>query len=240
MSIIFAQSLFAPRITLITSRLYLCTPSSIIASPAISPASPATASTPTAAHLPFVTLQKSQDQQQRFLKTYSPNAMPVKKYGVITDNVVVDGSVKEIFDYLADFSTTEEWDPGCISAKRRETTPLAVGDTFDLVTEFKGKQSKMVYKLDEMVQTPNENGQLKIVVSGEGDIVTGVDTILLKPANKENTKTHVDYEANLALKSWRRPFVVFLSSTFNQLGIDAMAGMEKACAARFGTTGADE
>ena len=37
--------------------------------------------------------------------------MPVKHFGVITETRVVDGSVEQVFDFLADFSTTQQWDP---------------------------------------------------------------------------------------------------------------------------------
>lgn len=113
---------------------------------------------------------------------------------------------------------------GVVKASRDQApAPLAVGDTFQLTTVFNGKESEMKYELREMVR-PN-----RIVVVGNGDIARGTDIILLRPADASNTQTVVDYSADLSLKGWRRPFIVFLSSSLDKLGKDAMAGMTKAC-----------
>lgn len=104
---------------------------------------------------------------------------------------------------------------------------MQVGNTFSLTTVFNGNESQMKYKLEEM-ERPH-----RIVVSGYSDIIKGVDTILLRPANEENTKTYVDYTADLTLKGFRRPFIAFISGSLNELGRNAMEGMTKSCAELF-------
>jgi len=145
--------------------------------------------------------------------------MPVVRPGVIVDEAIINGSVEEVFDALADFSLSEQWDPGVVTAQREQEGEIAVGSSFALVTDFKGKQSEMRYEITEL-QRPN-----RIVLRGAGDLVSAVDTMVLSPAG--NGQVKVAYTADLSLKGLMRPFVIFLRSSFNQLGENAMAGMEK-------------
>lgn len=71
--------------------------------------------------------------------------MPVPRAGVIHDQCDVEGTPEVIFEYLATFSNTAEWDPGCLEGKRADSGPLGVGSKFDLVTTFKGSKSNMTY-----------------------------------------------------------------------------------------------
>lgn len=63
-----------------------------------------------------------------------------------------------------------------------------------------------------------------VELQGESDTVSVTDTIRL---SKRGDQTHIDYHVNLSLKSWRRPFIVFLGSALNTLGREAMDGMRK-------------
>eukprot|EP00051_Salpingoeca_urceolata_P032302 m.15155 g.15155 ORF g.15155 m.15155 type:complete len:153 (+) comp4968_c0_seq1:394-852(+) len=147
--------------------------------------------------------------------------MPVKKWGVITDEATVNGTVEQTFDFLADFSTVARWDPGVSKASRLDDGEIKVGSRFSVTTVFNGKESDMIYEVTEL-ERPN-----KIVLSGDGPLVKGIDTIVLSPATDKGDRTHVDYEASLTLKGFYRPFAVFLSSTYNKIGRDAMEGLEK-------------
>lgn len=69
--------------------------------------------------------------------------MPVPKAGVIHDEALVAGTPEQVFDYLAMFSNTSEWDPGCLEGERVGTGPIGVGTKFNLVTTFKGTKSNM-------------------------------------------------------------------------------------------------
>ena len=60
---------------------------------------------------------------------------------------------------------------------------------------------------------------------GESKTVKAVDTIRLSEV--EGGKTKVSYHVDLTLKSWRRPFIVFVSSALDALGKAAMDGMRK-------------
>ena len=45
---------------------------------------------------------------------------------------------RDVFAYLSDFSTTQEWDPGVAEAERLDDGPVAVGTRFRVVAEFMG------------------------------------------------------------------------------------------------------
>ncbi len=55
----------------------------------------------------------------------------------------------EVFAYLSDFSTTEEWDPGVVEAERVGDVPLSEGSEFRLVAEFFGRKTPLTYRIIE-------------------------------------------------------------------------------------------
>ena len=48
-----------------------------------------------------------------------------------------------------------------------------------------------------------------------------------RPPQAGDGKVRIDYTADLTLRGWKRPFVVFLNKSFNKLGRAAMEGLEK-------------
>ena len=53
--------------------------------------------------------------------------------------------VEDVFDYLADFTTTNEWDPGTVSTTR-ESGDGGVGTTYANTSEFLGRRTDLVYE----------------------------------------------------------------------------------------------
>eukprot|EP00730_Choanoeca_flexa_P020200 TRINITY_DN9879_c0_g1_i2.p1 TRINITY_DN9879_c0_g1~~TRINITY_DN9879_c0_g1_i2.p1 ORF type:complete len:208 (+),score=35.04 TRINITY_DN9879_c0_g1_i2:80-703(+) len=151
----------------------------------------------------------------------SPNLnMPVPRPGLIQDEAIVYGDPATVFQYLATFSNTQEWDPGCLEGKRVDSGPLKVGSKFELVTEFKGSKSEMTYEIVKY------NFPEEVVLEGESKSVRVTDTIRVKPA-AEDGKTHVDYQAHIQLKGCSKIFIYFLNSALNDLGKEAMDGLRK-------------
>lgn len=58
----------------------------------------------------------------------------------ITRTIEVPVPVDEAFDYVADFSTTETWDPGIVEGRRVDDGPVGVGSAFDVVADFGGRR----------------------------------------------------------------------------------------------------
>lgn len=70
----------------------------------------------------------------------------------------------------------------------------------------------------------------KLVVYGENDTVTGLDTILFSDVATPGS-TQIDYEAELKLKGVLSLFTWFISSDLHNLAIEARKGLEKSVAA---------
>jgi hypothetical protein len=78
-----------------------------------------------------------------------------------------------------------------------------------------------------MQDLDRESSQKKIVLHGENDMVTALDTIILTP--KSDTLTDVHYRLELSFKGWMRPFVFLIANDLEKLGVDAMDGLTRTC-----------
>ena len=63
---------------------------------------------------------------------------------VIVRTVTVDRPVAEVFAYLSDFTTTEEWDPGTVRTTR-VSGDGGVGTTYHNVSRFLGRETELTY-----------------------------------------------------------------------------------------------
>jgi len=52
------------------------------------------------------------------------------------------------FDFVADFSSTQEWDPGIQAARRLDDRPIGVGSRFELVSRFGSTEQTIVGERD--------------------------------------------------------------------------------------------
>lgn len=77
------------------------------------------------------------------------------------------------------------------------------------------------YKLVKM-DAPNE-----VVLEGESSSVKVVDTIKVAPSPNDANELMVDYTADITLKGWKRPFIIFVKSDLHNLGRAAVQGLEK-------------
>ena len=57
----------------------------------------------------------------------------------VSKSVIVQRPPAEVFDYLADFGNTAEWDPGVAKAAKTSAGDVGLGSTFDLVALFRGR-----------------------------------------------------------------------------------------------------
>ena len=135
---------------------------------------------------------------------------------LVNKTVVLPRQPEEVFDYLADFSTTEEWDPGIVSATRVGDDPVGVGTRFDLISEFMGRQIAVPYEITEY-DRPN-----RFVIVGENARFKGIDTIAVSP---EGDGARVHYTADFRMKGIAKLFEPFLGGVFERLSNKAMDGL---------------
>ncbi len=124
----------------------------------------------------------------------------------------------EMFAYLSDFSSTQEWDPGVIEAERLDDAPVNEGTEFRLLASFLHRQIPLTYRIVEY-DPPNA-----VTFRSESSTVVSLDRITFDPSNGG---TRITYDADLVLKG---PFTLaspLLRVAFKRVGARALAGLRK-------------
>ena len=138
--------------------------------------------------------------------------------------VTSPGSPAEVFDYLADFSSTAEWDPGVSEAWRLTGEPLRVGARFHVVANFLGRGVTLEYRTVE-IDPPR-----RVVLRAETATVVSEDTITVR--GLPGSGTEVTYDARLRLRGALRIADPVLGLLFRRVGDRAKAGLATTLAQR--------
>ncbi len=137
----------------------------------------------------------------------------------ICRTVTTGAPVSAVFAYLADFTSTTDWDPGTVS-----TTLVGgdgtVGTTYQNVSRFLGRETQLTYVVEAYVP-----GSL-IVLRGENGTVVARDTMSFEATHDGGTQ--VTYLADFTFKGAARIAAPFLAPAFKRLGDDAERGMQQA------------
>jgi carbon monoxide dehydrogenase subunit G len=97
--------------------------------------------------------------------------------------------VGTVAEFLSDFSTTEQWDPGTVRCRQVGDGPVAVGTEFENVSSFRGKETVLRYRVVEF-----EPGR-RIKLVGENKTVTSTDDLSFEAVGGGTRVTyHVDFE----------------------------------------------
>jgi carbon monoxide dehydrogenase subunit G len=128
---------------------------------------------------------------------------------VIVERTVETASpIDRVFDYLSDFTNTEEWDPGTLRTKRVDTGPIAVGTRFHNVSQFRGRETELEYRLTRLEPVR------RLTFVGENKTVTSTDDMRL---TSTATGTAIRYQARFAFKGVAKLASPFLRSSFEKL-----------------------
>ncbi len=125
-------------------------------------------------------------------------------------------SPEEVFAYLSDFSTAQEWDPGVIQAARLGSGPIGTGTQFRLVAKFMGRRTPLTYRIAEY------DPPRMVTFVGENGTVTSRDQLVFEPAANG---TRVTYDADLQLKGSLRILDLLLQVAFKRTGDRALEGL---------------
>jgi carbon monoxide dehydrogenase subunit G len=123
---------------------------------------------------------------------------------------------EDVFAYLSDFSTTQEWDPGVLDAERLNDAAVGEGTEFRLVTEFLGRKTSLTYRIVEY------DPPRAVTFRGENATVISNDRITFEAVDHG---TRIAYDADLALKGPLRIADPLLGLAFNRVGDRALAGL---------------
>jgi carbon monoxide dehydrogenase subunit G len=135
---------------------------------------------------------------------------------VVTEVIEVPRPPEASFGYVADFTTVAEWDPG-IHSSHKVSGDGGVGSVYEVQAEFRGKTMPFTYTVTAFEQ------DRRIVLDGEGEKATSLDTIAFEPAPGGGTR--ITYSADFKLKGILRVAEPFLSGTFKALAKKALDGL---------------
>lgn len=133
-------------------------------------------------------------------------------------------SPERAFDFVADFSTTEEWDPGIPRARRLDEDPIGLGSRFELLSRFGSTEQTIVYEITAY-ERPSS-----VTFVGDGKNFHGVDVISFAP--REDGGSRVTYVADLGLKGPASIALPFLRGRLDEMSDRAVAGLKEALDAR--------
>jgi len=99
----------------------------------------------------------------------------------------VESPADAVVEYLKDFSNATEWDPGTQRCDRIDDGPVRVGSTWRNVSKFLGRESELIYTLEQL-----DGGRIGFV--GRNKTVTSRDTIAVRPAG---TGSEITYDVDV-------------------------------------------
>lgn len=135
----------------------------------------------------------------------------------LSEKRIVDGSLPDVFAYVADFANVAEWDPGVVASRRIDEGPLGVSSRFAVTATFGGRTLDLAYEMTGYVE--NELAVLEV----HSPRFDAVDTIRFRSV--DDSQTEVDYTAEFTLKGVMRLVAPLLRGTFDRLAKKALDGL---------------
>ena len=141
----------------------------------------------------------------------------------LRETIHVRRHIRQVFDYVADFSNIQDWDPGVVSASQRPAghgpgRKPGKGTVYDLVLKFGPFCPGMQYVVTQL--TPME----KLVFTGRGESFSAVDTIRFRPTQ---TGTCIDYQADIRFSGRGKTLEPWLAPLIRQGGRAAAKGLAR-------------
>jgi uncharacterized protein YndB with AHSA1/START domain len=137
---------------------------------------------------------------------------------VIEREVAVAAAPERVFDYLADFRSTEAWDPGTVRTVLLQGDG-GIGTTYRNTSRFAGRETELIYEVVECIRPE------RLVLRGENRTVVAHDTMSF---HVEAHITRVTYRAEFRLKGLARLAEPFFRKPFDRLGEEAEQGLSDA------------
>ena len=97
----------------------------------------------------------------------------------------VSRRLDDVVEYLSDFGHTEQWDAGTRTCTRIDDGPVRVGARWRNVSEFRGRQTELVYTLRRLEQR-------RLTFTGENKTVSTTDDLTFEA---EGEVTRIRYLA---------------------------------------------
>lgn len=136
----------------------------------------------------------------------------------IERTITIDKPLAKVWNYLSDFTTTTEWDPGTVET-RRISGGGGVGTRYLNTSKFLGRETQLEYTVEEAAT------QSLLRLAGENKTVVSLDT--LKFSGDEQSTTVV-YRAEFTFKGMAKLVEPLMPLALKKLGDEAEKGMHAA------------
>jgi len=136
----------------------------------------------------------------------------------IKRTITVARPLDTVFDYLSDFTTTTQWDPGTVDTVRVNGDG-GVDTEYLNTSKFVGRETELTYVVERLVR-----GEV-IALRGENRTVVAHDTMTFR---RVGDGTEVTYVADFEFKGVTRFLAPFLRPAFKKLGDEAEKGIQVA------------
>lgn len=135
-----------------------------------------------------------------------------------TGTVETSKAPDEVFDWLAAFEHTSEWDPNCERAERLTPGEVSVGTRFRLVFSTVGSmESELEY---EVVEFDRAGRRMKL--RGGNDRIASEDVLVVEPADGG---AKVTYSADLGMKGAAKVVEPLVGIGFHKASKSAEEGL---------------
>jgi dehydrogenase/reductase SDR family protein 12 len=128
---------------------------------------------------------------------------------ILHESIDLDRPAREVFAYVADFSTCEQWDSTATSATRLDSGPLGVGSRFKVVCALPVGSLPLEYEI--LSYEPDQ----KVVLRGRGRFFEVEDTILI---NSTDSGCTLDYTAVFEWGSLLKPIAARFEEGLQRMG----------------------
>ncbi|GAB2464587.1 SRPBCC family protein [Jatrophihabitans fulvus] len=129
-------------------------------------------------------------------------------------SATVNRPVPAVFAYLADFTHTEQWDPGTVTTTRLDDGPLRVGARFRNVSRYRGRTTELEYRVERFEL------DTRLTFVGDNRTVEATDDLTF---TGRGDTTHITYRAHFSFKRVYRLAEPFLRRGFEPVADETVA-----------------
>ena len=132
--------------------------------------------------------------------------------------LTVPASSEQVFAYLSDFTTTNEWDPATVRTERISGAG-GPGTRYRNVSSFMGREATVDYVVTEL-----DPGR-RFALRGENTTLVAQDEMTVRG---DGAGTTVTYSASFELKGFRKIAAVVLAPALRRLVDNGAEGLRRA------------
>ncbi|MCB1706198.1 MAG: SDR family NAD(P)-dependent oxidoreductase [Halioglobus sp.] len=138
---------------------------------------------------------------------------------VLHESADIDRPVEEVYAYVSDFATTEEWDPTVLGARKLTPGAIAVGTQFEVVCALPVGSVTLLYTVQALQE------YTRIELRGTCAFFDVEDVITLSGTA---TGTRLDYRAVFHFKPVVATVAAFSQKGLEKMGRESVAGLAEA------------